>query len=158
MIAIKEKFSPKYLLSILVMGSLLTFLWILSDFTVKYFVYVKQSNYSIAQVFEWGVIEMDEDNFLVCADFRFHTDGTEEHVSQHIFEKKPFATMDLAEKAIEAMKAQEWKCYWFGNTKAPTASIERIFPLKSFCYSIVALGIFIYFTLLKRKLYLLQRD
>jgi hypothetical protein len=96
--AIKKMISPKHVLSLLVMASLMGFLWVLSGLTVKYFIYQKQSNYSVAQVFEWGVIEMDEDNFQVCADFRFHTSGIEEHTSQYLFEETSYASNESAEK------------------------------------------------------------
>ena len=148
---IKEFISPKNLLSGLVLASLLAFLWLLSDLTVKYFVYMKQKNYSIARVFEWGVIEMDEDNYVICADFRFHTDGTQEHTSQHLFESKAYRTEELAESAMEQMKAQDWKCYWFGNPKTPVASMQRLFPSKELAYALIALGVTLYFSRLKKR-------
>lgn len=130
---------------------MLGFLWVLSDFTVKYFIYVKQSNYSTAEVFEWGVIEMDEDNFVVCADFRFHTDGTEVHTSQYLFEKTPFSTEASAESAINSYRDQEWKCYWYGSAEDPKASMERLFPYKELFYSVIALGVLLYFAYLKKQ-------
>ena len=148
---IKENITPKNLWSTLVWGSLLAFLWILSGFTVNYFVYLKQANHSVAEVFEWGVLEMDDEKFVVCADFRFHTDGIDEYVSQHFFEKTSYPTMEIAEAIMEEMRAQEWDCYWFGNPQDPTVSMERDFPVKDLVYSLLALSVCLYFALLKRN-------
>ncbi|MCH9617305.1 MAG: hypothetical protein SP4CHLAM5_04110 [Chlamydiia bacterium] len=148
---IKENITPKNLWTTLVWGSLLAFLWVLSGFTVNYFIYLKQANHSIAEVFDWGVIEMDEDKFVICADFRFHTDGIDEYVSQHLFEKTPFPTMEIAEAAISTMKKKEWNCYWFGNPQDPQVSMNRDFPTKDLIYSLLALGVTVYFAFLKRS-------
>lgn len=147
---IKENITPKNLWSFLVWGSLLAFLWILSGFTVNYFIYLKQANHSIAEVFEWGIIEMDEDKYVICADFRFHTDGVDEYVSQHLFEKTPYPTAEIAEAAMSLMREKEWNCYWFGNPQDPKVSMYRDFPVKELIYSILSLGVCIYFSILKR--------
>jgi hypothetical protein len=151
MTAFKEIIHPKTLWSCLVMASLFVFLWIFAEFTVKYFVYIKQSSPSVAEVFEWGVIEMDEDKFVVCADFKFQTNGTEEFVSSHLFEKTPFLSKSDAERFIASKQSEDWKCYWYGNPSDPSVSMERIFPLKVMVYSLIALAIFIYFSRLKEK-------
>ncbi len=148
---IRENFTPKNLWSFLVMCSLLISLWTIAGFTVKYLVYIKQSNYSVAEVFDWGVIEMDNDKYLVCADFRFHTDGIDKYVSQHLFEDKVFSSKQGAEEAIESMKLKEIKCYWFGDPSDPKVSISRNFPIKSLVYSCISLGVFFYFSFLKKK-------
>ncbi len=151
MTAIKEIIHPKTLWSCLVMASLFVFLWIFAEFTVKYFIYMKQGSPSPAEVFEWGVVEMDEDKFVVCADFRFQTNGTEEYVSSHLFEKTPFLTESLAQQFIEEKQLEDWKCYWYGNPNNPSVSMERVFPYKAMVYSLIALGVFIYFSRLKEK-------
>ena len=149
--AIKEIIHPKTLWSCLVMASLFVFLWIFAEFTVKYFIYIKQGSPSMAEVFEWGVVEMDEDKFVVCADFRFQTNGTEEYISSHLFEKAPFLTEREAERFIADKQLEEWKCYWYGNPNDPSVSMERIFPSKAMVYSLIALGVFIYFSRFKEK-------
>ena len=148
--SIIQKFiTPKSLWGALVWGSMLSFLWVLSGFTVNYFIYLKQANNSIAEVFEWGVIELDDDKFVVCADFRFHTDGVDEYVSQHLFEKSPYPTMELAESALQSMKQEEWRCYWFGNPHDPQVSMDRNFPMKDFVYTMLALLVYVYFLALR---------
>lgn len=147
---IQKYITPKSVWGALVWGSMLSFLWVLSGFTVNYFIYLKQANHSIAEVFEWGVIEMDEDKYIVCADFRFHTDGVDEYVSQHLFENIPFQTMELAEEALLSMKSQEWKCYWFGNPQDPQVSMDRNFPMKDFVYTMIAFGVYVYFMFMRR--------
>jgi hypothetical protein len=153
---IKENITPKNLWAALVWGSLLAFLWVLSGFTVNYFIYLKQANHSIAEIFDWGVIEMDEDKYVICADFRFHTDGIDEYVSQHFFEKSPYPTLEIAEAAISTMKHQEWNCYWFGSPQDPKVSMDRDFPVKDLVYSLLVLGVCVYFAFLKRSY--LQRE
>ncbi len=146
-----QKFlTPKNLFSALIWGSLLSFLWLLSGFTVNYFVYAKQANHSIAEVFEWGVIEMDEDKYVICADFKFHTDGVDEYVSQHLFEKNSYPTMELATEAMAMMKEQEWLCYWFGSPQDPQVSMDRNFPTKDLVYTLIALGVYFYFLAIRR--------
>lgn len=149
--AIKDNLTPKNMWSFLVTCSLLAFLWVFSGFVVKYFVYVKQANHSIAEVFDWGIVEMDEDNFVICADFRFHTDGVDEYSSQYLFEKISYPTKELAEQAKTMMRAKEWKCYWFGSAKDPKVSMERNFPVKEFSYAMLVLSVAVYFMIMKRK-------
>ncbi len=149
MTIIQKYITPKNLWNGLVWAAMLSFLWVFSGFTVNYFVYLKQANHSIAQVFDWGVIEMDEDKFVICADFRFHTDGVDEDVSQHLFEKTPYPTIEAAEEAMAVMKGQEWKCYWFGNPQDPQVSMDRNFPIKDFIYSMIALAVALYFVILR---------
>ena len=151
---IKKNITPKKLCSALVMGSLMTFLWLFAGFTVKYSVYNKQSNTSNVQVFDWGIIEMDRENFVVCADFRFHTGGMQEHTSQHLFENTSYLSEDGAKAAIEEMKAKEWKCYWYGSAKDPIVSLTRNFPLKQMVYTLISFGIFVYFSILKKRYFL----
>jgi hypothetical protein len=149
---IRENFTPKNFCSLLVVGSLLISLWTLAGFAVKYFVYLKQSNYSIAQVFDWGVIELDSDKYVVCADFSFYTNGIDKYVSQHIFEDKEFSSKKEAELAMEAMKQKQIKCYWYGNALHPKISMQRVFPLKSLVYVWISFGVFLYFSALKKRI------
>ena len=154
---IQENITPKKLWAALVMASLFTFLWLFAGFTVKYFLYKKQANTSIVQVFDWGVIELDRENFVVCADFRFHTGGMEEHTSQHLFEDSPYLSEDGAKAAIEQMKAKEWKCYWYGSIKDPIVSLTRTFPVKEMVYALISLGIFAYFSIQQKRYISLEK-
>lgn len=155
---IQENFSIKGFFLLLKTASLLSFLWVFAGFTVQYFTYLKQGNTSRAEVFDWGIIEMSNTKYLVCADFRFQTDGMEEFVSQHIFNSMPFLSHSAAEIGMEDLKQKEWHCYWYGSAKNPIVSMERDFPFKSMFYSITALGVYVYFVFFTRKKLLLVED
>ncbi len=150
---IQEYITPKNVWAALVMASLLTFLWLFAGFAVKYFIYNKQANTSIVQIFDWGVIEMEKERFVICADFKFHTRGVQEHTSQYLFETSPYLSEEGALAAIEQMKNRDWKCYWYGSEKDPVVSLTRLFPIKEMVYALIGLGIFVYFSILQKRFF-----
>lgn len=149
---LQNTFTANNFFNALLMGTMIVFLWFFAGFTVDYFTYLKKANYSIAETFDWGVVEFSDDKYVVCVDFRFHTDGTEEYVSQHLFENTPYRYEEAANQAIEEMKKTDLKCYWYGSSKDPRASLERSFPYKSGLYSFIIFGVYAYFYFLRRKI------
>ena len=148
---IQKKITIDNFINSLSMGTMLIFLWFIAGFTVDYFTYLKQGNYSMAEIFDWGVIELSDENYVVCVDFRFHTDGVQEYVSQYLFENTPYLTEEAANLAIETLKKVDMKCYWYGDSKNPIVSMERNFPTKSLIYSLIVFFIYLYFYFMKKK-------
>jgi hypothetical protein len=108
--------------------------------------YVRLEKKSIAKVEKWKVVEKGSSKFSIKAYFSFETQG-HTYQGKTTFSKPYHLNRLSAEKQIKIYTTRQWTV-WYQESHPEHCSIERIFPLKKCFYSLMVLGIFLYFVYL----------
>ena len=112
--------------------------------------YFRLEKKTIAKVEKWRVIEKGSSQFAsrfaIKAYFSFENQGYTYHGKTTF--SKPYHLNHLsAEKQIKIYATRQW-AVWYQESHPEHCSIERIFPFKKCLYSLMVLGIFLYFVYL----------
>lgn len=148
---LRLNFGIKELWSILFTLAILVTLWVLATFVVKFIVYNRAKPSTFTEVFEWGVMEVEDDINFVVADYKFISLPEEEVVSQYVFERVKYRTKEAAEEAIAEMRQKEWTVHWYGSPTVPYSMLERQFPFKAAFHVLIAFFVAVYFFVMKRS-------
>ena len=108
--------------------------------------YFRLEKKSIAKVEKWEVVEKGSSKFAIKANFSFENQGLI-YQGKTTFSKPYHLNYLSAEKQIKIYTAQLWPV-WYQESHPEHCSIERIFPFKKCLYSLMLLGIFLYFVYL----------
>lgn len=111
--------------------------------------YGKFEKKSIAVVDQWTIIEPSSSQFAIQADYSFTYQGKEQR-GKTTFSKPYHLNRLSAEKQIKTYALQQWPV-WVYPRHPEQSTLEHVFPLKKCLYSLMVLGIFLYFIYLKEQ-------
>ena len=111
--------------------------------------YLRLEKKSIAKVEKWRVIKKGSSKFALKAHYCFENQGKTYH-GKTIFSKPYHLNRLSAEKQIKNYTAQQWPV-WYQPSHPEHSSIERLFPFKKCFYSLMVLGVFLYFVYLRHR-------
>jgi hypothetical protein len=115
--------------------------------------YFRLEKKSIAKVEKWKVVEKGS-KFAIKAYFSFENQGRT-HQGKTTFSKPYHLNHLSAEKQIKIYTTQQWPV-WYQESYPEHCSIDRVFPFKKCLYSLMVLGVFLYFIYLRHRY--LNRD
>ncbi len=111
--------------------------------------YLRLEKKSIAKVEKWRVIEKGSSKFAVKGYYAFEVQGKTYH-GKTIFSKPYHLNRLSAEKQIKNYTTQQWPV-WYQPSHPEHSSIELFFPFKKCLYSLMVLGVFLYFVYLRHR-------
>ncbi len=111
--------------------------------------YFRLEKKSIAKVEKWKVVEKGSSKFAIKAYFSFENQGRV-YQGQTTFSKPYHLNRLSAEKQIKIYTAQQWPV-WYQTKHPEHCSIDRVFPFKKCLYSLMVLGVFLYFVYLRHR-------
>ena len=111
--------------------------------------YGKFEKKSIAVVDQWTILEPSSSQFAIQAGYSFTYQG-EEYRGKTTFSKPYHLNRLSAEKQIKTHALQKWPV-WVYPRHPEQNTLEHRFPLKKCLYSLMVLGVFVYFIYLKEQ-------
>lgn len=105
--------------------------------------YVRLEKKTIAKIEKWKVVEKGSSEFAIKAYFSFENQG-HTYQGKTTFSKPYHLNHLSAEKQIKIYTTKQWPV-WYQESHPVHSSVERIFPFKKCLYSLMVLGIFLYF-------------
>ena len=110
--------------------------------------YCRLEKKSIAKVEKWKIVKKGS-KFAIQAYFSFETQG-HTYQGKTTFAKPYHLNYLSAEKQIKTYTTRQWPV-WYQESHPEHSSIERIFPFKKCLYSLMVLGVFLYFVYLRHS-------
>jgi len=111
--------------------------------------YLRLEGRVVAHVHKWKVVEISPSQFALKASYTFNL-GEKVYKGKTVFSKPYDLNRLSAEKRATAYSTKPWHV-WFSPKAPHNSSLERNFPIKKCLYSLMALGICLYFSFLSRK-------
>lgn len=96
---------------------------------------------------KWKVIEKSSSKFAISASYSFDYQRKSRH-GKTTFSKPYHLNRPSAEKQVNILNQKAWTV-WVHPGHPEHSSLERVFPLKKCFYSLMALGIYLYFIYLR---------
>ena len=100
-----------------------------------------------AKIHKWEVNEIGSSTFGVVAHYAYRI-GDQRYESRSMLKEPYFLNKISAENEIKKFSTRTWKV-WYNKRDPGRSSLQKIFPFKKLFYSLLALGVFIYFCILK---------
>lgn len=122
--------------------------WIGTGFTVKAMNYYRLANEALCECIHYGVISRSPEKNYLYADYQYSV-GREMFSARYIYPKPVCQSKVAAESLLEDKKG-EMVQVWYG--KPQESVLERCFPMNDLIRLVVALGIMVYFALLRNYL------
>lgn len=98
---------------------------------------------TMAHICRWKVIEKSSSQFAIRASYVFEHQG-KEYRGRTTFSKPYHLNGESAKKQIKKYALYSWPV-WYSPRNPHQSSIERKFPLKKCLYSLMVVGVFLYF-------------
>lgn len=112
--------------------------------------YSRLQEKAAAQVYKWEIIEKSSSQFALKASYAFDYQG-KIHQGKTLFSKPYHLNRLSAEKQINILNQRIWTV-WVQPSHPEHSTLERVFPLKKCIYSLMVLGIYLYFVYLRQSL------
>ncbi len=103
-----------------------------------------------AAIKEWKILEKSPSQFALKASYTFEYQG-KVYRSKTVFAKPYHFNRISAEKQIKNISTQPWSV-WIQPSHPERSSLQKTFPLKKCLYSLMCLGVFLYFFQLSHRL------
>ena len=111
--------------------------------------YWKFEKKSMARVDRWMIIEKTPSQFAIKARYSFLYQG-KEYDGKTTFSKPYHLNRPSAQKEMKAYASKPWPV-WIRPSRPEQNTLQHRFPLKKCLYSLMVLGIFLYFVYLKEQ-------
>lgn len=103
-----------------------------------------------AQVYKWKIREKSSSQFALKASYAFDYQG-KTYLGKTRFAKPYHLNRLSAERQVNILKQKNWTV-WVQPGHPEHSTLERLFPLKKCIYSLMVLGIYLYFAYLRLSL------
>ncbi len=119
--------------------------------SIEIWQYISLNTSSSALVTDWEILQKGDSSFAVKASYEFTSLQNLPYKGSTEFAKPYFLNATAAEAAVAKLKSEKWEVFY--QRKNPNkSSLQRFFPFLSSIHSFLAVGVFIYFILLRRWL------
>ena len=122
-------------------------LWMCANFSTKYILHKKFSEYAVGYPIHWGILSKSPEAHYIYVDYSFEVRG-ERYSSQYVFSKPLFKSREAAQIGIEAKKSGHLDVWVFGKEN-PLSILENHFPYNELIRFILTTVIFAYFYFLR---------
>lgn len=145
------RFGSKYVWNALFFVIGVITLWNLASLATVLIMYFRFSSQTEGRATDWSVALVSEEKYRISTDFTYSVDG-KTYSAKYLFVKPIYPTKEIAEDALQGVKKDFIKVFYWKSQNGPIALLEHSLPYKEGVRFIVSFAIFLYFSFLKNYL------
>jgi len=118
-------------------------LWFVGKASWEIWEYVSLASEQKTESIQWEIREINASKFLFSASYIYQVEG-KKYAGKSLLHSPAYLNRPSAEAELKERQMRAWNV-WFDPAHPAHSSLQRSFPLKSSCYALLTLGIFLYF-------------